>query len=94
MKKGLLNTFIFYVICLVVFILLSKYTYQPAHFFGANYLFLFLLFFLSIVGDLFHLGNIVNKKNTKFNTGALIIHLSYTIGILLWYLIGYYSQFA
>ncbi|MES2864269.1 MAG: hypothetical protein V4666_09150 [Bacteroidota bacterium] len=93
MKKGLISTFIFYVICMFIFIALSKYTYQPAHFFGANYLFLFLLFFMSIVGVMFHLAKIANKKNTEFNIGALIIHSSYVIGMILWYLIGYYSQF-
>lgn len=94
MKKGLIRTLIFYAICLLIFITLSEYKYQPAHFFGANYLFLFLLFFLSIVGIMFHLGNIINKKNTEFNIGALLIHSCYTIGIILWYFIGYYSQFA
>ena len=94
MKKGLINTLIFYGICLIIFVLLSKYTRQPAHFFGLNFLLLFLVFFISIAGIIFHLANVVIEKNTKFNLGALIIHSIYSTGVIIWYLIGYYSQFA
>ncbi len=78
---------------MLIFIALSKYTHQPAHFFGLNFLFFFLVFFISIAGIIFHLANVVIEKNTKFNLGALIIHSIYLTGVIIWYLIGYYSQF-
>jgi hypothetical protein len=93
MKKGLINTLIFYGICLIIFILLSKYTYQPAHFFGANYMLLFFLFLASIICILFHLGKIFGNKNIQYNTGVLIIHSIYVLGVILFFVIGYYSQF-
>ena len=93
MKKGLINTFVFYGICLIIFILLSKYTYQPAHFFGANYFFLFFLIIGSIICILFHLGRIFGNKNIEYNKGALIIHSFFVLGIILCYSWFYSRQF-
>jgi hypothetical protein len=93
MKKGLINTLIFYGICLIIFVLLSKYTYQPAHFFGANFFFLFFLIIGSILCILFHLGKIFGYKNVEYNKGALLIHSCFVLGIILCYLWFYCSQF-
>lgn len=93
MKKGLINTLIFYGICFIIFILLTKFTYQPAHFFGLNFFFLFFLIIVSILCILFHLGKIFGNRNIEYNKGALLIHSCFILGIILFYIWLYCGQF-
>jgi hypothetical protein len=92
-KKGIVQTLIYYSICLVLFTVLSMTVNQPRHFIGLDYMFLFLIALIAFFLILINLISINMNKHKDYNIGALIIHLIFLIGIIFWYLIGYYSQF-
>lgn len=92
-KKGLIHTLIYYSICVVVFIVLSVTLEQPRHFFGLNYIFLFLIALIAFFLILMNLISIDMNKHKEYNIGALFVHLFFLIGVITWYVIIYYSQF-
>jgi hypothetical protein len=93
MKRAIIHTLIYYGTCIIVFLLLSYTTKQPAHVPGLNYWFFFLIFIIGCCLTIANLIKCIVTKNARYNWGAFIIHSIVVIGTITWYLIGYYSQF-
>ena len=94
MKKGFIESLIYYAICSIIFIALTVFLEKPRHFPGLNYLFLFLLLIISLCLIAINVSNILRLKNRMYNTAALAFHLTFAGGLIIWYVIGYYSQFG
>lgn len=86
MKRGIVHTAIYYVICIVLFIALTFLMEEPRHAPGLNYIFLFLILFVAFGLLFINLLNIAIKKNKQdYYLGSLIIHLSFILGISIWF---------
>ncbi len=92
-KKGIIDTLSYYGICCVIFVAMTLLLDEPRHSPGLNYIFLFLLLIVCTGLIINNLLNILIKKKREYNIGSIIIHTSYGIGLIAWYLIGYYRQF-